>query len=160
MSTKEASKALNVPLSTVQRRVRLLVNAGILMMKMDVEYRLLGFKRGLLQIHLRNGGLKSLVEELSRIPGMLSVSVHVGSSDIVCSFIYRNSMQLLDVMSHTRDLKEVEKIIWSEEVFSVLTEDRVVDILPMVKENRQAGPPQKFGPATGSLTNDTSMSVH
>jgi hypothetical protein len=51
--------------------------------------------------------------------GIISASVHVGNSDIVGFFIYRNTWQLLKMTSDVKKVPGVEKIMWSEEVYSI-----------------------------------------
>ena len=50
---------------------------------------------------------------------MLSSSVHVGNSDIVAEFVYEDSEQLLDTIVKIKRLESVERVLWSEEVFTI-----------------------------------------
>ena len=51
--------------------------------------------------------------------GIISACVHVGNSDIVGFFIYRNTRQLLKMTSDVKEVPGVEKVMWSEEVYSL-----------------------------------------
>ena len=51
--------------------------------------------------------------------GILSVAVHIGNSDLVALFVYRDSKQLLDIISETKLIEGVDKVLWSEEVYFI-----------------------------------------
>ena len=51
--------------------------------------------------------------------GILSSSVHVGNSDIVGDYVYEDSEQLVDTISNIKHMENVERVLWSEEVYSV-----------------------------------------
>lgn len=41
---------------------------------------------------------------------MLSVTVHVGNSELVAIFVYRDSNDLLETMSEVKEIEGVEKV--------------------------------------------------
>lgn len=51
--------------------------------------------------------------------GILSVSIHVGNSDLVGDFIYQDSEQLVDTISNLKHMDVVDRVLWSEEVYTV-----------------------------------------
>ena len=51
--------------------------------------------------------------------GILSSSVHIGNSDIVGDYVYEDSEQLVDTISNIKHMENVERVLWSEAVYSV-----------------------------------------
>src|SRR5687767_13330437 len=73
----------------------------------------------MLHIYLRDGNLKQRAETISKLDGVLSVSIHVGNSDIVAEFVYDNSECLVDIISEIKHMQGIEKVNWSEEIYKV-----------------------------------------
>ena len=73
----------------------------------------------LLHIYIHTGNIKETALEISKFDGVLSSSVHVGNSDIVAEFIYEDSEQLIDTIVKIKRLESVERVLWSEEVFTI-----------------------------------------
>ena len=118
-NNKQISAKLKIPLSTTQRRTRKLFEKGLIVTRTEPNYEKLGFKRGLIHIYLSKGEIESVGRAISKMKGIISASVHVGNSDIVGFFIYRNTWQLLKMTSDVKKVPGVEKIMWSEEVYSI-----------------------------------------
>lgn len=118
-NNKQISAKLKIPLSTTQRRTRKLFEKGLIVTRTEPNYEKLGFKRGLIHIYLSKGEIESVGLAISKMKGIISASVHVGNSDIVGFFIYRNTWQLLKMTSDVKKVPGVEKIMWSEEVYSI-----------------------------------------
>ena len=99
------------------------------------NYKKLGLKKGLLHVYIRTGNIKEMAEELLSGEGIMSAGIHVGNSDIVGEFVYEDSEQLVDLISHVKKKDEVDGVVWSEEVFllqgkehSILAVlDRIID---------------------------------
>jgi Lrp/AsnC family transcriptional regulator for asnA, asnC and gidA len=118
-NNKQISDKLNIPLSTIQRRTRKLNEKELIVTRIEPNYEKLGFKRGLLHIYLSKGEVDSVGQKVSKMNGIISASVHVGNSDIVGFFIYRNTQQLLKLTSDVKKISGVDKVMWSEEVYSI-----------------------------------------
>jgi Lrp/AsnC family transcriptional regulator for asnA, asnC and gidA len=116
LSNREIASRLKIPMSTVQRRTRKLFEKGIIKNKVSLDYKKLGFRSGILHIYLNDGNIHSAAEQISKIKGMLSTSIHIGNSDIVGFFVFRQADQLLDIISETKKIDGVERVVWSEEV--------------------------------------------
>lgn len=116
-NNKEISSTLKVPLSTIQRRTRKIMQSGIVKVEYTPNFKLLGIKKGFLHSYLNDGHLRQTGEKISKIDGTLSASIHVGNSDIVSEFVYENSDDLVDAMAEIKQIEGVERILWSEEVF-------------------------------------------
>jgi Lrp/AsnC family transcriptional regulator for asnA, asnC and gidA len=118
-SNKQISDKLGVPLSTVQRRRRKLTEKEFIVTRTEPNYEKLGFKRGLIHLYLNKGEIDKIGLGLSKMSGIISASVHVGNSDLVGFFIYRNTKQLLKMTTDVKQLAGVDKVMWSEEVYSI-----------------------------------------
>lgn len=118
-NNKQISSSLKIALSTIQRRTRNIIASGIVKIKVEPDFKRLGIKKGLLRIYLNGGDIKRSATQVSKMNGILSTSVHVGNSDVVADFIYHNSEQLLDTISNIKHMDGVERVLWSEEVYTV-----------------------------------------
>jgi DNA-binding Lrp family transcriptional regulator len=116
---KEISQELNIPLSTIQRRVRNILLSGIVTMNIEPDFKRLGIKKGLIHVYLRNGNIKERAYDVAKLDGMLSVSVHIGNSDIVGEFVYEDSEHLVDTISAIKHMDGVERVVSSEVVYAV-----------------------------------------
>lgn len=114
---KQISRELGIPLSTVQRRTRNIIRDGLVEIKIQPNFKKIGVKKGLLYVYIKSGEIKETAEEISKLDGVLSTSVHVGNSDIVAEFVYEDSEQLIDTIINIKRLENVERVLWSEEVF-------------------------------------------
>ncbi|HEY7078337.1 MAG TPA: winged helix-turn-helix transcriptional regulator [Nitrososphaeraceae archaeon] len=117
IDNKNISEQLKTPLSTIQRRTRILLRSGYVNLTFQPNYKKLGLKKGLLHVYLRTGNMKKIADELLSSDGIMSAGVHVGNSDIVGEFVYEDSEQLVDLISHVKEMDEVERVLWSEEVY-------------------------------------------
>src|SRR4051794_30308481 len=132
---KDISENLRIPLSTIQRRTRILIRDGYIRQVFQPNYKKLGLKKGLLHVYVRTGNIKEMAEELLSSDGIMSAGIHVGNSDIVGEFVYEDSEQLVDLISHVKEVNSVDRVVWSEEVFllqgkehSILAVlDRIID---------------------------------
>ena len=77
---------------------------------------MLGIKKGMLHTYLSDGHLRNTAEMISEMEGVLSVTIHVGNSDIVSEFVYENSEDLVDIMASIKKLEGTERVVWSEEI--------------------------------------------
>ena len=122
---KQISSTLKIPLSTIQRRTRRILQSELVKIEYQPNFKLLGIAKGMLHTYLRNGQLRDIAEKISEMEGILSASIHVGNSDIVSEFVYENSEDLVDIIGEIKQIEGVDRVLWSEEVFK----------LPSHKEN-------------------------
>lgn len=59
----------------------------------------------------------------------LYVAVHIGNSDLVALFVYKNSKQLLDTISESKKIPGVERVLWSEEVYFIKMNESKINML-------------------------------
>jgi DNA-binding Lrp family transcriptional regulator len=116
---KQISRELGIPLSTVQRRTRNIIRNGLVEVRVQPNFRKIGVKKGLLHVYIKSGEIKESAEEISKLDGVLNSSVHVGNSDVVAEFVYEDSEQLIDTIIKIKRFENVERVLWSEEVFTI-----------------------------------------
>jgi DNA-binding Lrp family transcriptional regulator len=119
---KKISSTLKIPLSTIQRRTRRILESGMVTLEYQPNFKLLGLKKGLLHTYLRDGQLKKTGEKISKMDGILSVTIHVGNSDVVSEFVYDNSEELVDIIAAIKQIEGVDRVVWSEEIFKLLSQ--------------------------------------
>ena len=110
---KQISSTLKIPLSTIQRRTRRILQSELVKIEYQPNFKLLGIAKGMLHTYLRNGQLRDIAEKISEMEGILSASIHVGNSDVVSEFVYDNSEDLVDIIG---EIKQLDRVLWSEEI--------------------------------------------
>ena len=128
-NSKYIAKKVKSPLSTVQRRTRKLFEEQLIVSTVELNYEKLGYKRGLLHLYLTDGLVDEVGQNLADRPGILSVAVHIGNSDLVALFIYKDSKELLETISESKKIKGVERVLWSEEVYFIKMNDNKLNML-------------------------------
>ena len=91
LNNKHISKLLKIPLSTVQRRVRKLIEKGLFVSKNLINFTKLGFKSGSIHIYLYDGNIDTVLEKVSGLNGINSLEVHIGNSDIIAGVVHKFS---------------------------------------------------------------------
>src|SRR5215831_9678248 len=114
---KIIAEKLKSPLSTVQRRTRILLEKGYAKQICQLNYKKLGLNKGLIHVYIGTGKMRDIAEELLSNDGIISVGVHVGNSDVVGEFVYEDSEQIAELISHVKHMNKVDKVVWSEEMF-------------------------------------------
>lgn len=114
--SKTIAGELDKPLSTVQRRIRNMVMQGLIRHLSELNYSKLGLKKGLLHVYLQDGDTRSVAKRLLDFNGILEVATHIGNSDLVGTFVFTDSKEVLDLIANAKKLEGVEKVAWSEEV--------------------------------------------
>jgi len=118
-SSREIADILGKPLSTTQRRVRLLLERGLVNYEYGIEFDRLGLRVGSLHMVYENGDLEAGARQIQQIPGVLSVCGYIGHLDLSARFVYRNSKDILEFMSAVKSIPSIKKSEWSEEVISL-----------------------------------------
>ena len=52
--------------------------------------------------------------------GIISVSLHIGNSDILAEFVYVNADSMVDIISSIKKIEGVERIVWSQEIDNII----------------------------------------
>lgn len=125
IDNKVISEELRTPLSTVQRRTRILLRAGYIKQIFQPNYKKLGLKKGLLHVYIKTGNIKGVAEDLLSSDGIMSAGVHISNSDIVGEFVYEDSEQLVDLISHVKEMDEVDRELCGQRRFFSFVEKNI-----------------------------------
>ncbi len=117
-TARQSAQQMGKPISTIQRRARLLVQRGALKPTFELGYTKLGVKKGFLHVYMEDGNISDTADKLLNRNGIFGIGVHLGNSDIVGFFVFRDSKEVLDLIAWTKNLDGVERVVWSEEVYS------------------------------------------
>jgi hypothetical protein len=98
-----------------------LMQAGIIKHKIEIDYRRLGFRKGLLHVYVKDGRIEGVIRKVSEQKGIISVSSHIGNSDVVGEFMVRDGQDIIDIRAQAQKLEGVERVVWSEEVVVMAT---------------------------------------
>lgn len=72
-----------------------------------------------MHVYLKNGNIDDVARRVSEIKGIQSATIHIGNSDVVGQFVFKETPQLLDIMSETKKIEGVDRVVWSEEVVDI-----------------------------------------
>lgn len=128
---KHISTALKIPLSTIQRRVRNLIEKGFIISKNQIDFTKLGFKSGTLHIYLDDGNFDAILDKVSKLKGVISLEVHIGNSDIIAGVVYKVGSELLQLITTIKKLNSVERIVWSERILEYALPSNNASILEL-----------------------------
>ena len=119
MSNKEISKTLQIPLSTVQRRTRNVLENDFVKRRLEPNYRLLGYSKGLLHVYINGVDAMAVASKLAKLRGVIRISLHIGNSDVVADIIYKDNRDILSAITETKKIDGISRVLWSEEVLEV-----------------------------------------
>ena len=128
-TARESADFLQRPLSTIPKRARLLIQSGALKPTFELGYSKLGVKKGFLHVYLADGNFQSVVDNSLSYDGVFSVGVHLGNSDVIGTFVLRDSHEIIDLMARTKNLEGMERIVRSEEVYSTHPRPQLTNVL-------------------------------
>lgn len=128
---KQISKDLKVPLSTIQRRTRMILAKDIVKSKIEPNYKKLGYNKGMIHVSVKGHDVSLAAQKLAEIDGIVSVAVHLGTSDIVAEFVYGDSTDVLETISKIWNIEGTDRVTWSQEVYAVPVHNRnIISMLP------------------------------
>lgn len=115
-SFKKIAEQLGLTENTVRSRVKRLVDEKVLEISGLVDPEALpGHKLVLVGVRLRNMNLVRKGEELSKLKGVVSVSVVTGRFDVIMTVLLKDDFDLLEFyteeMSHIKDVESVETFV-------------------------------------------------
>jgi DNA-binding Lrp family transcriptional regulator len=128
-NNKHISKTLNIPLSTIQRRVRKLIKKGFIISKNHISFTKFGFKSGSIHIYLDDGNFDTILSKVSNLKGVTSLEVHIGNSDILAGVVYKEGRELLEMIASIKKIGGVERIVWSERIYEYPLPDNNISLL-------------------------------
>jgi hypothetical protein len=86
-----------------------------------------GYHTGLIHVYSSDGDINEEAKKVLALEGVTSVEIHIGNSDILAEYAYKDSKDLLDVISKIKKIQGVERVIWSERIIRL--EDKNDDLL-------------------------------
>ena len=134
-SNSDIAAELKKPMSTIQRRTRRLVDGGFISMHYRIDYKKFGYKKGFVHIYLSNGNIYDVAEKVRHYENVLSVSIHIGNSDVVAEYATKEVNNLVTLMAEIKSLPSIAKVVWSEEVTFA---DGAMPLLPEFGEAEKA----------------------
>lgn len=132
--SKNIASSLNKPLSTIQRRMRHLTDKGIVRMRAELDFATLGLSTGLLHVYLQSGDIKTTMKELLAFNGITSTEAHIGNSDLVCTFVFRDTKEVLNLISKTKKIEGVKRVVWSQRIYALTKPLELIQIQAMQGE--------------------------
>jgi Lrp/AsnC family transcriptional regulator, regulator for asnA, asnC and gidA len=129
LANKEIAKRLKIPLSTIQRRTRHLVENGTVSLKAEINLKKMGIKKGMIHVYLSDGNVDQIARKIGTIQAIDSVEVHIGNSDLIGNVLYRDNRQLLQTISDIKRIESVERVVWSEQIYDIKTNNNVMTSL-------------------------------
>lgn len=118
-NNREISSTVNVPLSTIQRRVKNLITSGLIVPDFQISYEQLGFSSGIVNIFVGNGDIHEIAKKIIDIDGIISAEIHIGNFDIVGHMVYEDRPELLSMISEIKKIKGVKEVLWSEKIYEI-----------------------------------------
>ena len=115
-NNRQMSTMLGISLSTVQRRLKDLIQKGVLVSKFHVDYEKIGYRTGLINVFKMKGNSNETVKAISKLKGITSIENHIGNSHILVSVVYKLSSDLSDIIDGITQMESVQRITWSERI--------------------------------------------
>lgn len=116
ITNKNIASTLKIPLWTIQRRVRNLIEKGFVVSRNHIYFTKFGFKSGSIHIYISDGNMDAILDKVSKLKGVVLLEVHIGNSDIIAGVIYKEGKDLLNLISSIKKMAGVERIVWSERI--------------------------------------------
>ena len=118
VSSTDISKKHKAPLSTVQRRRRILENT-ILTRRYEIDLKKQGFRIGEMTVYPENGSGKEIVRKIfSMYPNrVLSIAIKIDGTVILAVMVYfKTTSEIHDMMTDIDSMAGVEDVKFSETV--------------------------------------------
>jgi DNA-binding Lrp family transcriptional regulator len=97
---KTLAKRLNVSETTVAARIRSLIERNVMRVTVQRDIYALGYQfHGFADLYVFGRNVDDVADDASRIDGVLSVSLHLGSPDIMVGFGARDRRDLTRVLN-------------------------------------------------------------
>src|SRR3954453_8377870 len=115
-NNKEISSKLHIPLSTVQRRTKRIMKQELVITTTHLNRGKFGYRTGLIHIYCSDKNIQQTAKKMLEFVGITSVEIHIGNSDILADFAYKESKELFDVILKIKQISGIERVIWSERI--------------------------------------------
>jgi Lrp/AsnC family transcriptional regulator, regulator for asnA, asnC and gidA len=135
-NNQQIANETKIPLSTIQRKTRMMFEKEYVISRNEINYKKLGFRRGLIHIYLNHGDLKQIATRVTKMDSVQTVSMHAGNSDIIGVFLYNKTEQVLGLIDEVKKMEGVDSVVWSEEVYTFPQTDNTSKMFVMHDELR------------------------
>jgi len=115
-NNKEISSKLHIPLSTVQRRAKRILKQELVITTIHLNRSKFGYRTGLIHVYCSDKNIQQTAKKMLEFAGVTSVEIHIGNSDILADFAYKESKELFDVILKIKQNSGIERVIWSERI--------------------------------------------
>ena len=115
-NNKEISSKLHIPLSTVQRRAKRIQKQELVITTTHLNRFKFGYRTGLIHVYCSDKNVQQTAKKMLEFVGVTSVEIHIGNSDILANFAYKESKDLFDVILKIKQMSGIERVIWSERI--------------------------------------------
>jgi len=115
-NNKEISSKLHIPLSTVQRRTKRILKQELVITTTHLNRCKFGYRTGLIHVYCSDKNIQQTAKKMLEFAGVTSVEIHIGNSDILADFAYKESKELFDVILKIKQNSGIERVIWSERI--------------------------------------------
>ena len=115
-NNKEISSNLHIPLSTVQRRTKRILKQELVITTTHLNRCKFGYRTGLIHVYCSDKNIQQTAKKMLEFAGVTSVEIHIGNSDILADFAYKESKELFDVILKIKQNSGIERVIWSERI--------------------------------------------
>lgn len=137
----ETSRRIKVARATVQARLRKLEEAGVIAgYQPQVDLAAAGFGvQCFVQLHIAQGELESVAEELAEIPGVLEAWATTGDNDILCRVAaasHEGLQETLVQISRSRYVARSSSIV----VLSTIVKPRTLPLLATIEAKPSRAP--------------------
>ena len=115
-NNKEISSKLRIPLSTIQRRAKRILKQELVITTTHLNRCKFGYRTGLIHVYCSDKNIQQTAKKMLEFAGVTSVEIHIGNSDILADFAYKESKELFDVILKIKQNSGIERVIWSERI--------------------------------------------
>ena len=125
---KKIATEIKTPLSTIQRRIKKIIENQYITRKSELNYKKLGLRKGYLQISVRGDKTYEVTEKLTGINGITALSEVTGSYDILCVCVFKETDDLFRLLEDIKTIERIHEVTWSEEVRSIEIQEKFASL--------------------------------
>jgi len=115
---KDIAREMNIPINTIQRRVKRLIDEQWIRHRMVPNYKKMRYNKGFLHLSITNGNKRHIADIFKDRPGVIEISSQVGNSDLVITYAHTNNEEIEHIMDFARNLEGIKSVTWSTESWS------------------------------------------
>ena len=125
---RKIATEVKTPLSTIQRRIKKIIENQYISRKNELNYKKLGLRKGYLQISIRGDKTYEVTGKLTRINGITAISEVTGNFDVLCVCVFKDTDDLFRLLEDIKTIERVHEVSWSEEVRSIEVQEKLASL--------------------------------